>query len=495
MTSLQQRFIETFDLGSDPEKLKAVFETDGPMLIIAGPGTGKTYTLVLRTLYLILSGRAKPSEIVLTTFTEKSAFELRDRLNLFAKRLDEKINLHELITGTIHSICDSFNNKFIQETPLKKNYTVLDDLTCSLFINEHFDDIIKPFHDGERYFGKWKGKWDTIGRIKTFYDKITEELIAAEKLTDSEDEFLCQLGKSYSKYKDLLIENNRIDFSFQQRIFYDLLQKKKIREKIASSIKFMLVDEYQDTNYIQEQIALHLVKPHNNLTVVGDEDQALYRFRGATVRNILEFETHYEKCARVKLLENFRSHKTIIEHYNIFMQQFNWSNPNGIVQFRYPNKDVIPAKSTVSPDYPAVFCIWAENIQDEARRFADMVDYLLKSKVINDPSDVALLLRSVMLEHSEPFINALHQKNIKAFCPRARAYFENEEIKLLISCFALIFDFVGEDLDSYQHKDIIYDGLKQLGSYVSKPLGIFIRRMNEAIKKLTDKESLDEIAI
>ncbi|MDI9564888.1 MAG: UvrD-helicase domain-containing protein, partial [Bacteroidota bacterium] len=125
MTELQTKFIETFGLGSDKEKQKAVFETDGPTLIIAGPGTGKTYTLVLRTLYLILSGKAKPSEIVLTTFTEKSAFELRDRLSLFSKRLGEKINLHELITGTIHGICNNFNNAFIKRTPLKKNYTVL----------------------------------------------------------------------------------------------------------------------------------------------------------------------------------------------------------------------------------------------------------------------------------------------------------------------------------------------------------------------------------
>lgn len=154
MDPLKHKFINTFELGSDEEKQKAVFDTDGPTLIIAGPGTGKTYTLVLRTLYLILSGKAKPSEIILTTFTEKSAFELRDRLSLFARKLGEKINLHELLTGTIHSICDQFNIKFIKNTALKKNYIVLDELTCSLFINEYFDLIIEPFNDGERFFRK-----------------------------------------------------------------------------------------------------------------------------------------------------------------------------------------------------------------------------------------------------------------------------------------------------------------------------------------------------
>ena len=270
------RLEQELEIELAPKQREAVAAalSEGVMVITGGPGTGKTYTLVLRTLYLILTEKAKPSEIVLTSFTEKSAFELRDRIGLFSKKLGERLNLHELTTGTIHSICDKFNNKFIKETPLKKNYTVLDDLTSPLFINEHFAEIIEPFHDGEKYFGRWKGKWDTIGRIKNFFDKITEELIDPEQLIKSKDGFLSQLGESYIAYRDLLFENNRIDFSFQQRIFYDLLQKEDTREKIATTIKYMLIDEYQDTNYIQEQIALTLVKPHNNLTVVGDEDQA-----------------------------------------------------------------------------------------------------------------------------------------------------------------------------------------------------------------------------
>lgn len=343
------------------------------------------------------------------------------------------------------------------------------------------------------FFGKWKGKWDTIERIKSFFDKITEELIDPDVLIASWDDFLIQIGEAYKIYRGLLVEHNRVDFSFQQRIFYNLLQNRATRDKIASKIKYLLIDEYQDTNYIQEQIALSLVKPHNNITVVGDEDQALYRFRGATVRNILEFETHFENCRRIKLLENYRSHKVIIEHYNNFIQNIDWSNPGGLIQFRYSDKEVVPATSTISPDYPAVFCIWVETLEQEATRFADLVQYLLKNKVINDPSDVALLMRSVMLKHSGPFIEALNRMNIKAFCPRAKAYFENEEIKVLIACFVLIFNFVGDDLENYSHKDIIYEGIKAIGKYASTPLGAYIKRMNENIEGLSIGESLDEI--
>jgi len=490
---MQDKFIDIFNLDGDREKQKAVFETDGPTLITAGPGTGKTYTLVLRTLYIILSGKAKPSEIVLTTFTEKSAFELRDRLSLFSKKLGVKLNLHELITGTIHSICDTFNLKYIYQTPLKKNYTVLDDLTSALFIYEHFDEIIKPYLIGGKYFGKWKGKWGTIARVRNYYNKITEEIIDPKDLINSNDTFLKKLGESYSTYRHLLFEHNRVDFSFQQRIFYDLLQKDDIRDKIGTKIKYMLIDEYQDTNFIQEQIALTLVKPHNNLTVVGDEDQALYRFRGATVRNILEFEKHFNNVRRVKLLENYRSHKTIIDYNNTFMQNIDWTNREGSIPFRYPDKKVVPAKTTFSPDYPAVFCIWGDSLTTEAERFAHMVDYLLKNRVINDPKDVALLLKSVQIKYSEPYISALARKNIRSYCPRAKAYFENEEIKLLIACYALIFGFIEEDLARYEHKDIINDGLKILGKYTDKPIASYLKQMHEQVATLQKEQSLDTI--
>jgi len=499
MQELKDQFIKTFNLGDDKDKQEAIFETDGPTLIIAGPGTGKTYTLVLRTLYLILSGTAKPSEIVLTTFTDKSAFELRDRLSLFSRRLcqDKKLDLHELVSGTIHSICDSFNQKFLKETPLKKGNITLDDLTGLLFLNEHFDEIIEPYKTEDGYFGRWKQKWGRYGKgvienIKTYFDKITEELIDPQALASGGDAFLSALGESYITYRRLLFESNRVDFAFQQRIFYDLLQNETTRNKIASTIKYMLVDEYQDTNYIQEQIALNLVKPHNNLTVVGDEDQALYRFRGATVRNILEFTNNFENCRQVKLLENFRSHEKIIEHYNGFMNSIDWKNPGG-APFRFPGKTVKPAKSTKSPAYSAVFQIWGKNERDEAGRFADLVDYLLKNKIINDPSDTALLLRSVSIENSGSFIDALKAKGIKSFCPRARHYFENDEIKLLIACYALILGFIGDDLDNYAHRDILEEGIKLLGPFTIKPLGAYLKNMHDKIEALENENGLDEI--
>lgn len=483
--------IETFPNLNQGQK-DAIFNTDGPTLIIAGPGTGKTFTLTLRTLYLLLSGKAQPSEIVLTTFTEKASFELRDRLSLFSRKLDFKCNLHELVTGTIHSICDNFISENIRQTPLKKNYIILDDLTSALFINEHFGDIVEPFISNNNFYGRWSVKWDTIGRIKKYFDKITEELIDPEVLVNSNECFLQLIGQSYITYRKILFESNRIDFAFLQRIFYDLLTNGSSRTKITDKIKYLLIDEYQDTNFIQEQIALELSSKLQNICVVGDEDQALYRFRGATVRNILEFSGKFANCCVVPLLENYRSHERIINSYNHFITQLDWSNSHGTQQFRYPNKQLKPAESTSSPDYPAVFSIWGNNSRDEANRFADLVQFLLKNKIVKDPSDIALLLRSVRLEQSGLYIEALNARNIRAFCPRARAFFENDEVLLTIACYALIFGFTGEILASYDHRSIIEIGLNLLGPFVDSTVAVCLKRMSENVSNLKDKDTLDE---
>lgn len=219
----------------------------------------------------------------------------------------------------------------------------------------------------------------------------------------------------------------------------------------------------------------------------------MYRFRGSTVRNILEFKNHFKKCNIIKLLENYRSHKTIIDTYNTFIDSIDWSNSNGRHKFRFPDKTVVSSEKTTSPDYPAVFSIWTCSPEDEAERFADLVEYLKKHKVIEDYSDVALLLRSVRLEdYSGHFIEALKRRNIKAFCPRARAYFENEEVKIMLACYTLLLTFIGSDLHNFDHKQVIEDGIKMLGPYQSSPLAVYLKRMSDKINRLKDKEALDE---
>lgn len=458
------------------EQIEAITSTERPVLVIAGPGTGKTLTMVLRTLYLLLSGKAKPEEIILTTFTEKAAFELRDRVSQLARKLGYEGQLRLLRVGTMHSLCDKFISKFLSSTPLKKNYTILDELTQNFFIYEYFDDIISPPTDG-KFLGKWSSKWQTIKGIIPYLNKVTEEMIDSSSLTKSKKPFLKEIAECYLRYRDKMIEHNKVDFSHLQRIFFDLLSNNDLYPKIKSKVKYIMIDEYQDTNHIQEQIMLTLAKPDNNICVVGDEDQSLYRFRGATVRNILEFQKYFDNCKTIKLNINYRSHKSIISKYNKFMNSINW---NG---FRF-EKQTKPNLEVEFPDYPSVFCIWGKDGVDEAERFATMIRFLKDNNVISDYSDVALLLTSIRIQNSAPYIEALNNHNIPYFAPRAKAFFENEEIKLLLACYALVFGFYGKHLDNFEKKEYLRESLLLLKDYVGSPLQDYLQRKAKQIDNL-----------
>jgi len=469
---------------------------DGPLLVIAGPGSGKTLSLIFRALNLLMLRRVTPRELIICTFTEKAAFELRDRLAAASRKVGYTGDLSSLRIGTIHSICNRFLAEHRHHTPLGNNFETLDELTELLFIFDNFGDIVGPGANPP-YLGRWNTKWGAIEGLRNYFNKITEELVDHRALSDSDNAFLRKIGEAYERYRQALYRCNRLDFAHQQYLLYELLQDAEIGPKISEGVKYILVDEYQDTNYIQEQILLRLAAPTNNICVVGDEDQSIYRFRGATVRNILEFPKHFPNCRKIKLTRNYRSHKHIVRAYDKWMASADWSNRDGTA-FRY-EKSIEPDPDSEHPDYPAVFCIWGRNRADEARRFANLVAYLKKEGVIEDLSQVALLLHSVRFEHSGPYLHALEAEGLPAFCPRARSYFENEEVRLMVACYAVIFGYVGEGRGELKGK-----ALKELARYVddcifelarrcapSHPLATRLRELTEQVEKLKKGESLD----
>ena len=417
-----------------------VGHVDGPLLVVAGPGSGKTHSIVLRALNLLLHGRAVPRQLVLCTFTEKAAFEMRDRLSAAAQKVGYVGELSEISVSTIHGLCNDIISRHRHRTPLGSNYEILDDLTQLLFIFEHFDDIIGPAEDGT-YLGRWRTRWTAIEGARNYFDKITEELVEADRLDQSEAPFLQHVARAYRAYEHAMQENNLIDFAHLQATVHGLLSDPAHRSAVTEGISYVMVDEYQDTNYIQEQILLRLTEHNLNLCVVGDEDQSLYRFRGATVRNILEFPQRLEECTVIKLTTNYRSHMHITHRYDRWMASADWSNPSG-VPFRY-DKTVESDPQTNYPNYPAVLSIWGSDRRDEARRFADLVQFLKQNNVISDYSQIALLLHSVRQEHSGPYIGALEERGIRSFCPRARAFFDNDEVRDMVACLAIIFGWYG----------------------------------------------------
>jgi DNA helicase II / ATP-dependent DNA helicase PcrA len=464
-------------------------------LVVAGPGSGKTYSIVLRALNLLLLEKAAPKEIVLCTFTEKAAFEMRDRLSAAARKVGYRGDLSELRVSTLHGLCNQLLTLHRHRTTLGNSYETLDELTQLLFIFEHFDEIIGP-EDNGLHLGKWKTRWTAIEGARRYFDKITEELVGPGRLSTSPTPFLQGIARAYSAYEAALFASNRTDFAHLQSIVHGLLLQPEHADALARGIRYVLVDEYQDTNYVQEQLLLKLAEPTGNLCVVGDEDQSLYRFRGATVRNILEFPSRFSKCPVVRLTTNYRSHRAIVERYDHWMASADWSNPNG-VSFRF-DKTIEADLRGNHPDYPAVISVWGQDIRDEAERFADLVAFLKQSGVIEDYSQVALLLHSVRDEHSGPYLAALEARGIPGFCPRARAYFENDEIRLMVASFALIFGWYGDARGQVsgavaELAHYVDEGLVELAkSYAAtQPLAHALQTWVGEIAALGEDESLD----
>jgi len=431
----------------NPDQQTIISHEHGPLLVIAGPGSGKTRSLILRAMNLLLLDKARPEELVLCTYTEKAANEMRNRLMTLSKEVGYQGDLSQVRAGTIHGICNQIIMEYRHNTPLGNDYRVLDQFAQRLFILHHLNKIVRPL---PLFQNKWGTNWEIAKRLQEYFDKIMEELVNIHDLRADNHHFQRYLADAYDMYGKLLMRENCVSFAALLKIVYTLLDRPEINHKIIQQLRYVFVDEYQDTNYIQEQIILKLASATGNLCVVGDEDQALYRFRGATVRNILEFPEH-TNCTTIYLTTNYRSHADIVHRYDQWMASADWSN-TGKTPFRF-NKKIEPNPNRPYTDYPAVFAIQGKDIYDEAEQFADMVFTLKENGIVSDYSQIALLMYSVQQTHSGEYIKALIKRNIPFFCPRARAYFYQEEICLLLACFALLFNYRGEKQGDLLHHE------------------------------------------
>lgn len=482
--------------GLNDEQRAVVTTTQGPVLVIAGPGSGKTLTLIRRTLNILKEGLATPEEIVLCTFTEKAALEIRDRLSRDAKRFGINTDLSSLVTGTIHGIANSFIEKYRHHTRLGNGYDVLDELTQKLFINDNFDEIVGERAANGKYLSQWSGKWSTIEELVRYLNKIAEELVDPASMVANGDPFQQELGEVYVRYRNKLEEANKIDFAHLQVTFLDLLRSAPIGGSIKSLINYVMVDEYQDTNFVQEQMMMALCADDRNLCVVGDEDQALYRFRGATVRNILEFPEYFTDCAQITLSTNYRSHSDIVEAYDAFMSDHNWTSDDGRT-YRF-DKSIVPDPTTDYVEYPAVVSAVGSNVDEEAASFADLVVHLKSNGIIEDYSQVAYLMYSVKDRNSKSFIQALADRGIPAFCPRAGKFFDTDEIRVIVAVFALVLDYNEDTRGPVRHdnKDMV-EYVEECIEYLQSrygapmPLAQRIEELRTEIAELDDKRNLD----
>lgn len=422
--------------GLDQAKRQAVTATEGPVLILAGPGTGKTLTLVRRTLHIIAQELALPRQILLCSFTEKSALELRDRITRDSAELDVNADLSELSTGTIHSICNEIIANNRQRTSYGAHFEVIDDLGQRFFFYRHFEDVVNQDSDTEEsptyVGGKFQTKWSCIEGLLPYFDKIADELIDIDLMLQSHDFQTSEIAACYLRYRTLLKVNNKLDFAHLQLEAFELLQ---LFPETRRPYLYVMVDEFQDTNAVQNAIFNLLTEHTSNLCVVGDEDQSLYRFRGATVENILLFPTRHPETEVFNLDVNYRSEAKILNAYSDYMLGHDWSNDDG-PDFRF-KKTLTPAHSGRGTS-PSLLQIHGKNPVEESDRVAEMILRLKTEGFIEDFSQVAILLHSVRDQHSRDFVESLAEVGIETYCPRAKMFFENREVKLAFASLGFV---------------------------------------------------------
>ncbi|MBN1975632.1 MAG: UvrD-helicase domain-containing protein [Sedimentisphaerales bacterium] len=376
---------------------EAVQHKDGPLLVLAGPGSGKTRVITYRIAALIESG-VRPYNICAITFTNKSAEEMRQR----AFSLGSSAGAH---ISTFHSLCVRILRQYAQKAGIKPGFSVYDESDQAKCVKE----AIRMCELDTASFTPSR----MLDAISTLKNKLVDPALFK---SEADDFFSNKLAKVYEIYQKLLSERNGLDFD-------DLLMKTavllrdcpEVCNELNQRFRYLLIDEYQDTNHAQYTISKYLVCHHNNICVAGDPDQSIYRWRGADIRNILAFEKDWPAATVVKLEENFRSGANILKKADNLIA----CNKNR------KEKTLIPTKS--EPGYVDVSCY-----SDEAEE-AQMIGEKVKELVAKGHSlkDIAVFYRVNAM--SRIIEEAFFRNNIKYQIVRGVEFYRRREIKDILA--------------------------------------------------------------
>ena len=290
---------------------EAVEHGKGPLLIVAGAGTGKTHVITKRIAYLIHKNKVEPEEILALTFTDKAAGEMEERVDLL---LDE--SYIDLWVMTFHAFCKRTLQAHGLDIGLPTDFNLLNTTDSWLFIRKHLQkfelDYYKPLGSPTKFiralvshFARCKDQNitsnDYLDYVKTIEDKDEKARIK-------------EVAQAYSAYQQILLNENSLDFGDLINYTIQLFEKRPhILQQYQEKFKYILVDEFQDTNWAQYELVKMLSRPENNLTVCGDGKQAIYRFRGASYGTIVQFCNDFPTAKRVILDQNYRSHQEILD--------------------------------------------------------------------------------------------------------------------------------------------------------------------------------------
>lgn len=372
------------------EQQIAVDHRQGPLLIIAGAGTGKTTILTKRIVNLIENEKLLANEILALTFTEKAAGEMQERV------LNEIDDIYaELWISTFHAFCERILREHALDIGLSPNFKILEENQAWMILKDNLDKLhldyykprsnpIKHISEILRHFSRCKDE----GIFPEDYLKYSEDKkISMEDFEDPDQEKkrIKELAKAYFAYQKILNDNNYLDFGDLITQTYLLFKERpNILKKYREQFKYILIDEFQDTNWMQYELVKLLANSNNNITVAADDDQSIYRFRGASFSNVMQFVSDFPDLKQVVVIQNYRSTQNILDlAYNFIAN----NNPNRLevkVNINKKLKSNEKKKGSIE-----VFSLKSQD--DETFKVAEKIIELKKDLKF---SDFAVLLRA-----------------------------------------------------------------------------------------------------
>lgn len=399
-----------------PEQRAAITYGDGPLLVIAGPGAGKTEVMVRRVAFLVRERGVAPEALLVTTFTRRAAAELRGRVRRFLGGAADRV-----FVSTIHGFCQWLLEAFPEAHPYGAAPQVLDDQAQFLLVFTAARDLGLDLPKGRRgeFLAEVVAAFSAYGEELVDPDRLPAALAAAG--ADAETR---AVAEAYGRYLALLRDRRALDFAALQREAYRLLQgDARVRAAVQDRFRYLVVDEHQDTNPIQDLILRLVAAPQDNVCVVGDDDQSIYRFRGATVQNFLRFPEAYRDAGRIELGRNFRSTEPIVAAAARLIAH----NP-----VRYA-KALVAHRGT-GPD---VLLVQAEDVEEEGERLAAVIGELRARGAIARWRDVTVLYSSVRY-YAEPLLRALAARGIPAVVTGDGGFFDRPDIAQLRGLVAML---------------------------------------------------------
>jgi DNA helicase-2/ATP-dependent DNA helicase PcrA len=433
----------------NPEQKKAIEHKSGPLLIIAGAGTGKTTVITERIKYLIKENIARPEEILALTFTDKAAKEMEDRVDRMMP-----YGYTQMWISTFHTFCDHLLRQEGISIGLNPNFKLMTEAESVLFLKKHLFKLdleyFRPLGSPNKFLEALLAHFSRLADediTPAEYLKFANSLAKAtnnkasrnsQKIRDFSGEDILEnkktleLANAYEQYSNLKLKEGVLDFAdLISQVLVLLRSRKNVLKRYQNQFKYVLVDEFQDTNYAQNELAVLLSGNKQNITVVADDDQAIYRWRGAALSNVIQFRNNFPKATIITLVKNYRSTQAILDSAYKMIQN---NNPNRLEIVENINKKLVSERKIAGKP---IELILTDRVDEEAEKIARKIKEVIKNGKYKY-SDIAILVRAN--NHAQPITIALTRNKIPYQFLGPSYLYQQEEIKDLIAYFKVLYN-------------------------------------------------------